>query len=129
MSKEEVFRVRQVYGPSGTINMRTNGSKKSDAILSVGRWLGDVGINSWALTREQALIALDKLEAEANGILGGDVLAEKSGVLRHNYDNWHCDPEQDESNSAFVFRSIMNTRTYIANYPDTECFFVIVTAL
>ncbi|MBI5845879.1 MAG: hypothetical protein HZB23_14565 [Deltaproteobacteria bacterium] len=106
--------------------MRTLGPRKSDAILSVGSGLGHLGLSYWALTREQALMALDKFEAEAIGIIGGDVLAEKSGVLQHNYDSWHCEPEQDESNSAFVFRSTMKARTYIANYPDTECFFVIV---
>ena len=106
--------------------MRTIWSKKSDEILSVGRWLGDVGVDNWALTREQALMALDKFEAEAIGIFGGDVFDNQRGELQPNCDNWNCDPEPDESKSAFVFRSIMKARAYIANYQGTECFFVIV---
>lgn len=95
-------------------------SKSIDAILSVGRWMGESNDYNWALTREQALNALDQLENEGIGVLGGDVLELREGILKYNYDNWHCDPEENEADSAFTKRSISRAKTYITEYQPTE---------
>lgn len=109
--------------------MDTIWSKESDAILKVGRSLEDVGVCNWALTKEEALMALDRLETEGIAILGGDVYEMQRESLQSNYDNWYCDREENESKSAFVSRSIAKAREYIINYNlnrDKEYFFAIV---
>ena len=109
--------------------MDTIWSQKSDAILKVGRSLEDIGIRNWALTLEQALIALDQFEVEGIAILGGDVYELQEGALQSNYDNWHCDKRPNESKSDFMARSIARARAYITNYKGNQgvqYFFAIV---
>ena len=48
-------------------------SKKVESIISSGVALHDTGVSNWALSKEQALDALDKFEAEKISVLGGDV--------------------------------------------------------
>lgn len=100
--------------------METIWSKKADAVLSAGRWLGDIGDYNWALTRKEALKALDQLEIEQIGVLGGSVLEMREGIFYYNYDNWSCNPQADESDAAFAKRSIIETRTYITNYRSNQ---------
>jgi len=45
-------------------------SQRADRVLAVGEWLGASGIRNWALTRQEALTALDALERDGIGILG-----------------------------------------------------------
>lgn len=109
--------------------MDTIWSKESDAILKVGRSLEDVGVYNWALTKAEALMALDRLEAEGIAILGGDVYEMQIDSLQSNYDNWYCDREENESKLAFVSRSIAKAREYVTNYKssrDAEYYFAIV---
>ena len=104
-------------------------SKKSDAILKIGFYLESVGVHNWALTKKQALMALDKFEIEGIAILGGDVYEKRKNGLQSNYDNWYCDREASEMSSDFVSRSIAKTRDYISNYEpkqEVEYFFAIV---
>ncbi|SFJ07622.1 Immunity protein 40 [Desulfomicrobium apsheronum] len=109
--------------------MDTIWSKESDAILKVGRSLEDVGVYNWALTKTEALMALDRLEAEGIAILGGDVYVMQIDSLQSNYDNWYCDRDENESTLAFVSRSIAKAREYVTNYKlsrDAEYYFAIV---
>lgn len=104
-------------------------SEKADAILAAGRFLENVGVQNWALTHDQALLALDQFKGEAITVLGGDVYQELVGVLQSNYDNWYCDRQPAETDHAFVSRSIEKARAYIANYQSAhagECSFVLV---
>lgn len=109
--------------------MNTIWSKESDAILKVGRSLEDVGVCNWALTKEQTLMALDRLEAEGIAVYGGDVYEMHRKCLQSNYDNWYCDREDNESKSAFISRSIAKARDYVTNYKlnrNVEFYFAIV---
>lgn len=109
--------------------METIWSKKSDNILKVGFPLNDIGVLNWALTREQALSALDQFEVEGIPILGGDVYEMQGKVFQPNYNNWFCDREKNESKLDFVTRSITKARDYINSYKfnrDTKNFFSIV---
>lgn len=91
-------------------------SKKVESIISSGVALHDTGVSNWALSKEQALNALDKFEVEKISVLGGDVYELNDGELESNYDNWYCDREPDESLENYVTRSINKARAYISNY-------------
>lgn len=89
---------------------------KVESIISSGIALHSVGVSNWALSKEQALDALDKFEAEKISVLGGDVYELNNGEPESNYDNWYCDREPDESLENYVARSISKARAYISNY-------------
>lgn len=48
--------------------MSTTWSTKADAILSSGQALHNTGVRNWALSREQALVALDQLQSSGIGV-------------------------------------------------------------
>lgn len=103
-------------------------SSEVDPILSVGRSLEDVGVRNWALSREDALVALTQLAEIGIAVLGGDVYSINGGFVESNYDNWYCNRDAHESDSAYVERSIAAARNYIVNYkaPDGAVFFAVV---
>ncbi|MDP3391861.1 MAG: Imm40 family immunity protein [Methylococcaceae bacterium] len=103
-------------------------SSEADMILGVGRSLEDVGVRNWALSREAALAALIKFSEIGIAVLGGDVYSINDGVVESNYDNWYCNRDNHESNSAYVERSIAAARNYIENYraPEGTVLFAIV---
>lgn len=109
--------------------METVWSEEVDAILSVGIFLGRVGVRNWAIPHSNALAVLDRLAEIGVGVLGGDVYLEQEGAIELSYDNWYCTPEIGESDEDFVNRSISCARTYLANYraePPKVVFFAIV---
>lgn len=91
-------------------------SKNIDEVLKVGVWLGEYGINNWALTKSQALEALDKLLVLRIAVLGGDVVEAKD-YIRPNYDSWSSDPQPGERNEEYLKRSIEESKSYIEQYP------------
>lgn len=91
-------------------------SKNIDEILKVGKWLGESGINNWALTKSQALEALDKLLNLNIAVLGGDVYETRGDYIQPNYDNWYSDRQPGESKEDYLNRSIEESRTYIERY-------------
>lgn len=109
--------------------MKTVLTIEVDKILKVGHQLTDIGLHSWALTKSQALTALEQLAALQISILGGDVCQYVDGIIQPNYDSWHCDQLPDESKDAFFKRSITKAKQYIELYqakkPD-KIFFVLV---
>jgi hypothetical protein len=93
-------------------------SREIDEILSVGGFLGVIGVRNWLLTRHQALVALEELAAEGVGVLGGDVYLTEGQVIRPTPDGWHSDRDSDETDEAFVDRSVGRAREYIGRYPE-----------
>lgn len=91
-------------------------SKEVEAIVSSGIALHNMGVSNWALSKAQALSALDKFEIEKISVLGGDVYELNDGEPESNRDNWYCDREPDEAFENFVARSISKARVYISNY-------------
>jgi len=81
-------------------------------------FLDFIGMNNWALTKEQALVVIDKLEKLNIAILGGDVLEIINEKFKHNYDDLYCESKNNESFTSFLNRSIIKTRTCIENYKD-----------
>jgi len=74
------------------------------------------GINNWALTKAQALLALDEWELTGIPIAGGDVMKPESDRIIHTYDNWSCELRPNESEAEYCLRSYKETRKYITNY-------------
>ena len=103
-------------------------SNKIDSILSIGIPLEDIGVKNWALNKENALTAIEKLEVEDTPILGGDVYELVNNKLQMNYDNWFCDKLANESKSEFLSRSILKAKNYINNHNKVEAqiYFVLV---
>jgi hypothetical protein len=104
-------------------------SEKIDEILKSSHPLMGIGVNNWALTRHEALIAIDKLMTLGVPILGGDVFEQTNDVLRHNYDNWYCNKLDNESIKDFIIKSHEKAKEYIESYHSNKpesIFFVIV---
>lgn len=96
--------------------MRRVWSEEVDSILGVGRSLESVGVRNWALERDAALSALERLSDLGVGVLGGDVYVDDGGRFSSNYDNWHCSKELGEPDADFVFRSVCKAKNYIVRY-------------
>jgi hypothetical protein len=82
-------------------------------VLSTGIWLGEWGTNSWALTRRQALVALDEFLIEKIPVVGGDVLKFEDGRAEYVYSNWICEQKPGELEPTFAVRSIEVARRFI----------------
>ena len=55
------------------------------------------------------------------GILGGDVYRIDTTRLTPTYDNWSCEPINEESKVDYFLRSKKNALDYITQYPlDTN---------
>ena len=84
--------------------------------------LQHVGVNNVAWEKSDALKVLEYYETQEIVILGGDVLAKKDGQYHHNYDNWHFDHENRNSQLSIDY-----TRRYINEYPEGDYVFAMVT--
>ena len=102
--------------------------EKVKNILQIGIWMGDSGVNNWALTKLLALQVVDTLANEGIPILGGDVVELRDGKFRHTHDNWHINRRDFESKQKFLSSSIKITRNYIQGFDtyDRNVFFVLV---
>lgn len=104
-------------------------SEKIESVVSCGISWDDFGVNNWALTKEQALSALDRFSLENIFVLGGDVYQLVDGNLESNNDNWYCDRNGGEDTDTYLDRSISISRQYISSYHHSngqDAFFVIV---
>lgn len=96
-------------------------SAEIDSILGIGRPLSDVGVRNWALSREVALIAINKLLSMRVAILGGDVYVLRDSGIENNTDGWYCSRENEESTDDFIDRSIAVAADYISRYKSGDC--------
>ncbi len=90
--------------------------EKIESILSRGISLHDMGVNNWALYKEQALLVLEELEGQKLSVLGGDVYELINGLIEPNYDNWYCNKIENEPLTNFVQRSASRAYQYISGY-------------
>lgn len=91
-----------------------------NAILSKGVSLESIGSKNRALSKQEALNALNQFKELQVPVLGGDVCELFGGVVIYNYDNWFCDRSPNESDLNFVNRSVEKAREYIENYRIKE---------
>jgi hypothetical protein len=87
-----------------------------DEILHQGCWLGNLGIQNWALDRSLTLDVLSQLERAGVAVLGGDVYIRQGEAIEPSYDNWYCERRADETVLAFVSRSTRAAREYVIAY-------------
>jgi len=71
--------------------------------------------------KQKALVFVDILKKHNAYILGGDVLELKNEELRYTYDNWHCNPGEDDINKSYI-----KAKDYISKYPLEDRFFSFV---
>lgn len=101
-------------------------SDSIDPIFAVGHGLESVGVRNWALTRGDALLALQRLRDLGVAVLGGDVYILSDAGVESNCDNWYCDPRAEESAADFLNRSIDRARCYVSDYRSETALFAIV---
>ena len=104
-------------------------SNKIDEVLKVGHPLTEIGLRNWALTKSQALFAIERFLEYNIPVLGGDICENTDGLIKPNYDSWYCDPSPGETESEFLNRSIVKAKQYIEAYPIKKTdtiFFVLV---
>ena len=104
-------------------------SSKIKQILSEGFCLQKYGINNWALTENQALLAIEKIKELNIAILGGDACFRSNGIFQLNYDNWYVEKKLSESKKDYSYRSATETIQYIKEYKNhkyDEVFFILV---
>ena len=78
------------------------------------------GIADVALSRTDAMLAVNLLQNAAIPILGGDVYFKTETGIEVAYANWHSDPADGEDRNSFVIRSCLDTKNYIEKFPSTE---------
>lgn len=78
------------------------------------------GLSDIALRRDDAIVAVDLLQAASIAILGGDVFFNKATGVELAYANWHSDQADNESHGSFVNRSCSEAKLYIESFPATE---------
>lgn len=108
--------------------MKTIWMQEIDAILAKGIWLGNIGVNNWALSRESALTVLGELHEMGVTVLGGDVYASTGKVLGPTRDNWYFEPSSMSCEETTLEASIAKSKNYINNYhSDTkEVYFALI---
>jgi len=142
LSSSGCLRIHQ--GPHGKINhrlfrpysrtlvMENVWSGEIDSILRAGRSLESAGVGNWALEREAALKAIERLSAKGVAVLGGDVYTVSDQQrIESNYDNWYCDREPGETDADFLIRSIRQEKNYVLSYqaPATKVLFALVPSV
>ena len=92
----------------------------ANKILESGISLNSVGIENWALSRPQALAAIEDLKSLKLTVLGGDVIQFVQDTPQLTYDNWFCEIEDNESNIAFAKRSLIVAKSFISGYRNAD---------
>lgn len=83
-------------------------------IFKVGHFIDEC--QNWALTKEQALNAIDQLEKIGIAILGGDVYERVKGDFIGSWDSWYSNIEEGESETSYIKRSVAASRSYINKF-------------
>jgi hypothetical protein len=89
-------------------------------------FLDCLGVRNWALSRDNALRAIDDLEDFGVAILGGDVYLLVGEIAEQTYDSWYCDRGHDEPESVFFKRSLDKAREYVSGYSVQGALFALV---
>ena len=90
-----------------------------------------IGTEECALSRSNALEALDLAQEAEFAVLGGDVYLRQSGKISPAYANWSVDKQDHEKQVDYIARSCKETREYILEYPNPpegEFLFVLVVS-
>jgi len=95
-------------------------SEFNDFLKSCGTPRTDAEGGEVALTKADAIKALELLAGTDIAVLGGDVYElESDGYFRPTYDNWYCN-KGDSPPSDFAEKSREKALTYLKDYNETE---------
>ena len=99
-------------------------------LLAKGISLHELGLKEVALSRADALHAVELLRASLVPILGGDVYFIRGQSVEQAFANWHVDRKLGEGWSEFAERSCRQTTKYIESFPHrpevTSAFVLVV---
>ena len=108
--------------------METVWSKEVDNILKGGVFLKkDAGVNNWCFDKAQMLEVLEKLSKLKVAVLGGDVYEVINNNFQLSYDNWYCEPLDNEPSEKFCTRSVAYAKDYVESYTAKNgvCFTIV----
>jgi hypothetical protein len=90
-----------------------------DTLLSkVGVSLADLGFREVALSRENALLAVDLLRRAGRPIFGGDVYYRRGTSIESAVASWYAEPRSLEDPESFMRRSWETAEAYITAFPE-----------
>jgi hypothetical protein len=104
-------------------------SQYTKLLADDGIQLTSLGLDEVALTKKNAMRALDIFVDKKTPVLGGDVYFLKNGRLSSAYANWYTERSPEETISSYAERTWVESREYIRNFvepPDTAALFVFV---
>lgn len=79
--------------------------------------LEEFGLDDLAWSKKDATNLINSIMKDRIGVLGGDVYELRINHLKSLYDNWACEPSEEESEEEYYLRSKFETLKYIKNYP------------
>jgi hypothetical protein len=112
------------------VNVKMQMEQYDSLLGSCGVSLGMPGIYDIALTRDDALRAVELLRASKVAIFGGDVYFRRATGIELAYAFWSANPKPGEEEEAYRRRSWETSEAYIKGFPPAEGaepLFVIVT--
>ncbi len=93
--------------------------------FSIGLSLESIGINNYALTREQALNFISDFKIKQIAVLGGDVVEIENGKPKLTRENWYCDKNDSEDDQKFAMRSAEYAKDWISKYSSNGAMFAL----
>jgi Immunity protein 40 len=104
-------------------------SEKIDAVLVNGLSLEEYGIANYALSRTNALIAIDKLRNMGVTILGGDVYLREGINWKSTGDSWCIEIQDGNISDQSVNFGYEKALEYINNHRIEDIYFSIVPSI
>lgn len=101
-------------------------SDSIDSILQTGISLVEYGVSNFALSKTDALIAIEKLQSMGVIILGGDVYTREYNNWKSTGDNWYITHEEEQLGQKCVALSSERSVKFINNYKTDNAYFAIV---
>jgi hypothetical protein len=102
-----------------------------EILATRGRDLREIGLDEVALSKRDALDAIQSLEGHQIAVLGGDVYFEEGGRIRPRLHNWFCEKQPNEHPFEFTKRSQIVALNFVQGYDaslKSNAFFVLVVS-
>lgn len=103
----------------------------NEILATRGRDLREIGLDEVALSKRDALDAIQSLEGHQIAVLGGDVYFEEGGRIRPRLHNWFCEKQPNEHPFEFTKRSQIVALNFVQGYDasaKSNSFFVLVVS-
>jgi hypothetical protein len=84
--------------------------------------LSEMGVNNFALSKNDALELLEKFKENNILLYGGDFLEKKAGQINYNYTNWSIDGKD-------IMYNLEYTKDFIKKYATNDIYIEFVTEI